>query len=329
MVIDLCRAASSKSLVRLYGLNLLVNMSVLEHLHEEYLRSIVDLGSLIESTFADQAEMLAAGKILVNLSANKSNLTSLLKLAVCIDFFDSPRFDCFAIQGVDVKTMVTLCTPKKKSSDSNEATQLEEILLRYLTFYCNLTETILNELKRGKASEHHIYLSDPIPYGQNAVYNEIFQHVRRSLMRLATPFSSSQDKQSMAKSVLRPQYTSHALNNQIKRFRQSLDNIRQAQFEASMNTAHDELNEHERSPIVPDASTPKKPTFTADEAPAPPLADSSFASVTQEMNDEFADDETILPGSSSPSSQSLASFRSAYSSTDINAFTSPEKSSST
>ena len=81
-VIQLCRTAPSKSLARLYGLNLLVNLSVLDYLHEEYMNQIYELGFLIESAFEQPEEALSAGKILVNLSVNKSNLETLLKLTV-------------------------------------------------------------------------------------------------------------------------------------------------------------------------------------------------------------------------------------------------------
>ncbi len=84
MIIDLCRTNPPKSLVRLYGLNLLINMSVLEYLHDEYMKNLTDLGLLIESTFENNDEMLSSGKILVNLSTNKLNLEYLLKLTVRI-----------------------------------------------------------------------------------------------------------------------------------------------------------------------------------------------------------------------------------------------------
>jgi hypothetical protein len=82
MIINLCQTTPSNSLVRLYGLNLLMNMSVLESLHDEYMKNINELGLLIESTFDNNEEMLSAGKILVNLSTNKLNLEYLLKLTV-------------------------------------------------------------------------------------------------------------------------------------------------------------------------------------------------------------------------------------------------------
>jgi hypothetical protein len=59
-------------------------MSVLEYLHDEYMKNLTDLGLLIESTFENNDEMLSSGKILVNLSTNKLNLEYLLKLTVRI-----------------------------------------------------------------------------------------------------------------------------------------------------------------------------------------------------------------------------------------------------
>ncbi len=57
-------------------------MSVLEYLHNEYMKDINQLGLLIESTFETNDETLSAGKILVNLSTNKFNLGNLLKITV-------------------------------------------------------------------------------------------------------------------------------------------------------------------------------------------------------------------------------------------------------
>ena len=57
-------------------------MSVLEYLHEEYMNHVDELGLLVESTIGSEDEALSAGKILVNLSTNRSNLESLLKITV-------------------------------------------------------------------------------------------------------------------------------------------------------------------------------------------------------------------------------------------------------
>jgi hypothetical protein len=59
-------------------------MSVLEHLHDEFMTDIHELDLLIASTRESNEEALAAGKLLVNLSANKFNLKPLLKLTVCL-----------------------------------------------------------------------------------------------------------------------------------------------------------------------------------------------------------------------------------------------------
>lgn len=59
-------------------------MSVLEYLHDEYMSQINELSSLIETVFECEDEVLSIGKILMNLSANPSNLDSLLKLTVII-----------------------------------------------------------------------------------------------------------------------------------------------------------------------------------------------------------------------------------------------------
>lgn len=81
-MINVCRTIPSNSPVRLYGLNLLVNMSVLEYLHDEYMKNIDELDVLIKSTFENSDETFSIGKVLVNLSTNKSNLEHLLKLTV-------------------------------------------------------------------------------------------------------------------------------------------------------------------------------------------------------------------------------------------------------
>jgi hypothetical protein len=125
-----------------------------------------------------------------------------------------------------------------------------------------------------------------------------------------------------AKSILRPQYSSNTINTQIKRIRQAIDTIRQIQFESTVSSVHGEFDEHDHTPIIPDSSTPKKVAIvTEDENPLNDLQ--------KEVNDEFGDDETILAGDSTSSNQSLASFRSAYSTNENNTFTSPEKFNST
>jgi hypothetical protein len=70
---------------------------------------------------------------------------------------------------------VNICTPSKKLIDTEKSSKLEDILLRYLNFYCNLAEIIVNDLRQENNSKS--WLNDPIPYRQDAVYFELFDHV--------------------------------------------------------------------------------------------------------------------------------------------------------
>jgi len=132
----------------------------------------------------------------------------------------------------------------------------------------------------------------------------------------------------ISKSILRPQYSLSTINSQIKRFRQAIDTIRQIQFESTISSTQDEFNTHDHSTTITDSSTPKKATTTTiineDHNNENPLND-----LEKEVNEQFNDDDdddTILAGTSTPSNQSLASFRSACSTNENNTFTSPEKS---
>ncbi|CAF1015574.1 unnamed protein product [Rotaria sordida] len=297
IVINLCRTTSLNSSVRLYGLNLLINMSVLEYLHDEYMKDINEFDLLIKSTFENQDEMLSIGKVLVNLSTNKLNIENLLK-----------------ITSIELQTIVKLCTPNKKLINNDVLSKLEDILLRYVTFYCNLAEMIVNELQHKSQSTYNIksWLIDPLPYRQSAVYFELFDH----------------DKQMSSKSILRPQYASNIINKQIKRLRHAMDTIRQIQFESSVLSVNDEFNDDDHITTVTDFSTPKK-------FPESPIIiddnnlENSFDVLTKDVNEQFEDDNTILPDPCSPSDQSLPSFRSANSTNENNTFTSLDESIST
>jgi hypothetical protein len=72
-------------------------MSVLEYLHEEYMNHVYELGLLIESTLESEDEALSAGKILVNLSTNRSNLESLLKITVNRRRISFKKMNCFRL----------------------------------------------------------------------------------------------------------------------------------------------------------------------------------------------------------------------------------------
>ncbi|CAF5065382.1 unnamed protein product, partial [Rotaria sp. Silwood1] len=80
---------------------------------------------------------------------------------------------------IELQTIVKLCTSNKKLINSEESSKLEEILLRYVTFYCNLAEMIVNGLQQKSESAHNIksWLNDPLPYRQGAVYFELFDPV--------------------------------------------------------------------------------------------------------------------------------------------------------
>lgn len=132
----------------------------------------------------------------------------------------------------------------------------------------------------------------------------------------------------VSKSLLRPQYSSPTVNAQIKRLRQGMDTIRQIQFESSVSAIHDEFDTSDQPVTVVDTSTPKKivtPLILTNENPLV-----NFENEVNEQFDEDDDDDTILADSSTPSDQSLASFRSAMSTTDDNPIlASPETSLST
>lgn len=103
------------------------------------------------------------------------------------------------LKSVELKTIVNMCTPPKKSIDRELSTKLEDILLRYMTFYCNISETIVNELKHpsGDSILEKSWLTDPVPHGQGAMYFEMFDHVRLN------PFSSlNNDRRHFFSSIL-------------------------------------------------------------------------------------------------------------------------------
>jgi hypothetical protein len=160
-------------------------MSVLEDLHDEYMKDIYELGLLINSVWDSHDESLSAGKILVNLSTNTSNLETLLKLTVCL-LIVVCRLTivscCFSIsKSIELRTIANRCTPAKKSLDHELNNKLEDILQRYLTFYCNVSDMIVKELKHQCHDTHssQSWLINPIPHGQGAVYFEFFDHVSR------------------------------------------------------------------------------------------------------------------------------------------------------
>ncbi len=79
----------------------------------------------------------------------------------------------FFLKGVELKIIMNLFTSK-----IDQSTKCEDILLRYLTFYCNLAEIIINEFKQGEdTNNNNSWLNDPTPQKQGALYFEFFDHV--------------------------------------------------------------------------------------------------------------------------------------------------------
>lgn len=129
-----------------------------------------------------------------------------------------------------------------------------------------------------------------------------------------------QNKQLSSKSILRPQYLSSVVNNQIKRLRQSMDKIREKQFDSSVLSVHDEFNDDDSITTITDFSTPKRSGETSTIIIDDNNFEKSFDDLAKEVNDQFEEDNTIL------ADQSSNSFCSAYSTNDTNNFTSPDKS---
>ena len=79
-----------------------------------------------------------------------------------------------------MKLIVNLFT-----SNIDQSSKCEDILLRYLTFYCNLADIILEELKVGEDTNNNSsWLTDPTPQKQGAVYFEFFDQVNKTYFRL-------------------------------------------------------------------------------------------------------------------------------------------------
>jgi hypothetical protein len=120
------------------------------------------------------------------------------------------------------------------------------------------------------------------------------------------------------RSILRAQYSSNTNNNLVKRLFRTMDTIRNMQFESSVSIVNNEFNRQ-------DSSTPKRAVSsslveTFDD-------ESLINNLENQVSEEFDDnDDTIQPGQSSPSDQSLSSFRSAYSTIETYPSTSPDKS---
>ena len=85
------------------------------------------------------------------------------------------------MKNIELQTIVNRCTLRKKSiDDDEESSKFEDILLRYLTFYCNLAEIIINQLKKENkysSNNNRMFLNNSSIYQKDAVYFELFAHV--------------------------------------------------------------------------------------------------------------------------------------------------------
>ena len=57
----------------------------------------------------------------------------------------------------------------------------EDILLRYLTFCCNVAEAIVSELKNEDSNNNKSWLYEPTPQRQDALYFELLDQVYSSI----------------------------------------------------------------------------------------------------------------------------------------------------
>jgi hypothetical protein len=64
------------------------------------------------------------------------------------------------------------------TSKTDQSSKSEDILLRFLIFYCNIADVILHEFTKGDdANNNNSWLNDPIPQRQGALYFEFFDQV--------------------------------------------------------------------------------------------------------------------------------------------------------
>lgn len=63
--------------------------------------------------------------------------------------------------------------------NNEELSKLEDILLRYLNFYCNVADIVINELqqKNDNTSTMQSWLLNSKSYAPDALYFELFDHV--------------------------------------------------------------------------------------------------------------------------------------------------------
>ena len=64
------------------------------------------------------------------------------------------------------------------TSKTDQTSKAEDILVRYLTFYCNIADSILNEFQQSEdRNNNNSWLIAPTPQKHGALYFEFFDHV--------------------------------------------------------------------------------------------------------------------------------------------------------
>lgn len=78
------------------------------------------------------------------------------------------------------------CGAARRSRDDDEIAELEDILLRYLTFYCNVATHIIQDLKfqPGLSTLSKSIFLDPKPHPAGALYFELFDQVNSNIFSL-------------------------------------------------------------------------------------------------------------------------------------------------
>ncbi|CAF1074207.1 unnamed protein product [Didymodactylos carnosus] len=305
-VIELYQTTASPS-VRLYSLYLLVNLSVLDNHHEEYFENLNDLISIVSSTLKPSTvtgdgkskqqmndEALQAAKILVNLSANRKNLSSLLQTT-----------------NIELKQIIESCSP---TNSFTQDTINEDILLRYFTFYCNVADAIIDQLDKGIALD-----KDSYPNG--SLYHEFFDHDKQVSSRfLLRPVRNSNELNVLTKRLKQAYDTIR--HKQFDSSVSSLHDELNADKEPISKTNNSNIEDYTSQSNVYVASPP----FTAvNYGTADPIFQEQLQQTNnfdrKEIDDEFDKQDSLTENSLNPtdeatrstSNHSLASFRSAHS----------------
>jgi hypothetical protein len=143
---------------------------------------IVELDSLIESSLNNDKDALSMGKLLVNLSKSRSNVERLLQINVRHDEYrlntivSLKSFQCLELKSI-MQAFVSTNDSSSKSDD---------ILQRYLIFYGNVCEHIINEFDLNNADKNNNnnqqrqsawFRHAQSQRSETCLYFELFDHV--------------------------------------------------------------------------------------------------------------------------------------------------------